>query len=126
MKLANRTNPHLNGKPPLPNGTHGTGAVPKNADGRDLKSGQFTAGNTAAVGHVNPTARARAELQRALVAAVRAEDISALAKTLLENAKGGDVPSAELLLKYVLGRPAPAADPDRLEVDAWQLVQNWP
>ena len=33
---------------------------------------------------------------------------------------------AELLLKYVVGKPAPAADPDRLELGAWRLVQPWP
>jgi hypothetical protein len=36
------------------------------------------------------------------------------------------VASAELLLKYVVGKPAKAEDPDRVDLEAWRLVQSWP
>lgn len=87
MKLANRVKPHLNGKPKAPpSPPNGYGhppaptAEPKkdNADVRDAKTGRFGKGNRAAVGHVNPTARARAELQKAMIASVTAADIAAL------------------------------------------------
>ena len=135
MILANRMKPHLNGKPKappsLPNGYGGPPPlVPTvkegKADDRDEKTGRFGKGNTAAAGHVNPTARARAELQKALVAAVSTEDIAAVARRLRDDALSGNVPSAELLLKYVIGRPATAVDPDRVALEAWKLIQSWP
>jgi hypothetical protein len=112
-------------KPPSsPNG-YGDGPAETPAD-RDAKTGRFGPGNTAALGHVNPTARARAELQKALIAAVTPADIEALAKRLLADALSGQVPSAELLLKYVVGKPAKADDPDRVALEAWRLIQAWP
>ena len=134
MRLANRVQPHLNGKPkpPSPPNGYGDGSVPPpgprpaQPDGRDAKTGQFAAGNTAALGHVNPTARARAELQKALIAAVTPADIEALTRRLLADALAGQVPSAELLLKYVVGKPAKAEDPDRAALEAWKLIQSWP
>lgn len=60
------------------------------------------------------------------MAAVSTADIEALARRLLADALGGSVPSAELLLKYVVGRPAKAEDPDRVALEAWRLVQAWP
>jgi len=132
MKLKNRASLHLNGKSPSsPNG-YGDGAQteppdkPGPATGRDPKSGRFQKGNTAAAGHVNPTARARAELQKALIAAISTEDIAAVARRLRDDALRGSVPSAELLLKYVIGRPAKAEDPDRVALEAWKLIQSWP
>lgn len=98
----------------------------KSASDRDAATGRFAAGNQAAVGHVNRTARARAELQKALITAVTPADMEALAKRLLTIAIAGDVPSAELLLKYVIGRPAKAEDPDRVTLEAWRLIQSWP
>lgn len=140
MKLANRMKPHLNGKhepPPSPPNGYGDPASPaapakkkktkgKADGGRDARTGQFGKGNTAALGPVNPTARARAELQKALVAAVKKEDIGALAQRLLADALRGQVASAELLLKYVVGKPAKAEDPDRVDLEAWRLIQAWP
>ena len=129
MKLANRMKPHLNGtlKPP-PSPPNGYGDPPAPApeakkakkpkgDGRDARTGPFGEGNTAAAGHVNPTARARAELQEALVAAVSPKDIEALAQRLLADALRGQVASAELLLKYIVGTPARAEDPDRVALE---------
>ena len=91
-----------------------------------MKTGRLGTGNTAAAGHVNPTARARAGLQKALIAAVSPADIEALARRLLADALRGQVASAELLLKYVVGKPARAEDPDRVELEAWKSIQAWP
>lgn len=135
IKLANRVKPHLNGKPKAPpSPPNGYGAPPtpsadpkkEKADSRDAKTGRFGKGNTAALGHVNPTARARAELQKALIAAVSTDDIAAVAKRLLADALRGQVASAELLLKYVVSKPAKAEDPDRVALEAWRLIQSWP
>jgi hypothetical protein len=154
MPLLNRVAMHLSGKPQasdLANGTatppsppNGYGAPkaprkkknataragkPKSATprgGRNPKTGRFAAGNKVAAWHVNPMARARAELQKALVAAVSTNDVAAVAKRLRDDALRGHVASAELLLKYVIGKPAKAEDPDRVELEAWKLVQSWP
>src|SRR4051812_18655705 len=96
------------------------------SDDRNARTGRFGKGNTAALGHVDPSARARAELQKALVAAVSKQDIEARARRLLADALRGQVSSAELLLKYVVGKPAKADDPDRVGLEAWRLVQAWP
>ena len=31
-----------------------------------------------------------------------------------------------MLLKYVVGKPAKAEDPDRVGLEAWRLIQAWP
>jgi hypothetical protein len=135
MKLANRVKLQLNGKPKAPPSVPNRNGCPLPAAakpdegstaGRDARTGRFEKGNRAAAGHVNPTARARADLQNALIAAVTKEDIEALARRLLADALGGQVASAELLLKYVVGKPAKAEDPDRVELEAWLLIQSWP
>jgi hypothetical protein len=30
------------------------------------------------------------------------------------------------VLAYAVGRPGPAADPDRADLDEWQLLDGWP
>jgi hypothetical protein len=53
---------------------------------------------------------------------VSPEDLEAIARMLLERARGGDLAAVKLL--YVIGRPVEAADPDRLDVQEWQLFQQ--
>jgi hypothetical protein len=97
--------------PPSTNGGNGR-------DGR----GRFTAGNRGGPG--NPFARQTAALRRAFLAVVTPEHIEAIARMLLERALGGDLAAVKLLLLYVIGRPAEAADPDTLDVQEWQLFQR--
>jgi len=98
MKVVNRMAEHMNGRHLPGDGRNGTattpfppngygaakprpkkktrarkkkkGTNPPKTEGRNPSTGRFATGNTAAAGHVNPTARARAELQKALIAAV--------------------------------------------------------
>ena len=136
MKTTNRMARHLNGTA-APSAPYGygwsipplSGAEPNKAkppDGRDPTTGRFAPGNVAALGHVNPTARARADLQNALIAAVSAADVAAIARRLRDDALRGSVASAELLLRYAVGRPATADDPDRVDLESWKLIQSWP
>lgn len=154
MKVINRMAEHTNGQHLAGDGRNGTttapfppngygadkprrpkvktrarkkkGTNPPKAEGRNPSTGRFAAGNTAAAGHVNPTARARAELQKALIAAVSTADVEAVARRLRDDALRGSVPSAELLLKYVIGKPARSEDPDRVALEGWRLIQSWP
>jgi hypothetical protein len=90
-------------------------------NGRDGR-GRFTAGNRGGPG--NPFARQTAALRRALLAVVTPQDIEAIARMLVERARGGDLVAVKLLLLYAVGRPAEAVDPDTLDVQEWHLFQQ--
>ncbi|MBY0524261.1 MAG: hypothetical protein K2R98_12725 [Gemmataceae bacterium] len=92
-----------------------------NGTGRDAR-GRFTRGNRGGTG--NPFARQVASLRAALVDAVNEQDISDIAASLLRAARDGNVAAAKLLLAYCVGKPAEMPDPDRLDVDEWNLVKE--
>ncbi len=89
----------------------------KEAGGRDAR-GRFAAGNAGGPG--NPFARQVAGLRQALLDSVTAADIAAVGRRLLALALEGNVQASKLLLAYTIGKPQPAADPDRLDQDEWQ------
>ncbi|MBY0525772.1 MAG: hypothetical protein K2R98_20435 [Gemmataceae bacterium] len=89
--------------------------------GHDAR-GRFTRGNPGGTG--NPFARRVASLRAALVDAVAEQDIRDIAMSLLRAAKDGNVAAAKLLFAYCIGKPAEMPDPDRLDVDEWNLVKE--
>jgi hypothetical protein len=91
------------------------------AAGRDA-NGRFAKGNKGGPG--NPFARKVAELRRALVNFVTEDDMKHIAFVLKEKAMGGDLAAIKLLFQYVLGKPQPTPDPDRLDVDEWQKMKE--
>jgi hypothetical protein len=93
------------------------------ANGRDQR-GRFAKGNPGGPG--NPFARRTALLRRVLSMAVTEEDIEAVAKRLLEQAKAGDVAAARLLLSYAIGQPTEAVDPDTLDQQEWAIFRQVP
>ncbi|MBY0523586.1 MAG: hypothetical protein K2R98_09305 [Gemmataceae bacterium] len=97
-------------KPPSDNGTD-----------RDAR-GRFARGNPGGTG--NPFARQVASLRAALVDAVNEQDVRDIAAALLRAAKNGNVAAAKLLLAYCVGKPGETPDPDRLDVDEWNLVKE--
>ncbi len=123
---------HLNGKTEPGNGLTGPlgtvldGTAPaatvaaSDRDGR----GRFTKGNRAAVG--NPFARRMAKLRSVVLDAVSEDDLRAIAQKLVMQAKDGDAAAAKLLLLYAIGKPAKAVDPDRLDLEEWRLLQDFP
>ena len=88
---------------------------------RDAR-GRFIKGNQGGPG--NPFARQVAALRSALVRAVTEQDIDDIAMALMLQAKAGDVASAKLLLAYVIGKPAETVEPDRVDIDEWEVVQQ--
>ncbi len=106
MSAASPTNPAAETTPTSPS-----------ASGRD-SAGRFAKGNPGGPG--NPFARRVAALRSALIQSVQAEDLIAIARTLIEKARQGDTAAAKLLYTYVLGKAAEAVDPDRLDADEWQ------
>jgi hypothetical protein len=92
--------------------------------GRDAKSGRFTAGNRFSRG--NPFSRRQAAMRSALVEAVGEEKLRAIACKLASMAADGDVQAAALVLAYVVGKPVTAPNPDRQDLEEWQLLDAQP
>jgi hypothetical protein len=85
--------PHPNGRTPSTPPTPGPGATPQPADsGRDTY-GHFAGG---------PFARQVAALRHALLAPVTEDDMEAVARELVRQAKEGNLAAAKLLLSYAL------------------------
>lgn len=80
--------------------------------------GRFAKGNKGGPG--NPFNRQVAAIRRALLDAVTPEEIHYLARRLMDKALEGNLAAAKLLLSYLVGKPAPAADPDTLDQQEWQ------
>jgi len=57
---------------------------------------------------------------------VKPEDLQAIIVRLVLAAQQGDVAASRLVLAYTLGKPAPAVDPDVLDLTEWQLWQQMP
>jgi hypothetical protein len=112
--------------PPSSNGDNGgraADAAEHSNNGRDAR-GRFVRGNPGGTG--NPFARRVAQLRRTLCETVTDEDIEAVAKKLVEQAKAGDVAAAKLLFSYTIGQPAPAVDPDTLDLQEWDIRRRTP
>jgi hypothetical protein len=81
--------------------------------------GQFARGNKGGPG--NPFARQVAELRKALLEAVGTDRIRTIVESMIQRAEKGDVAAAKLVFQYTVGKPAPAVEPDRLEIDEHRL-----
>ncbi|MDZ4685022.1 MAG: hypothetical protein SH850_08020 [Planctomycetaceae bacterium] len=82
---------------------------PNSSNGRD-DSGKFLPGNAGGPG--NPHAGRVSKLRAALLNAITEDDITAVAKAIVESAKLGDVAAAKLLFERCLGRPGAGDDSD--------------
>jgi hypothetical protein len=100
---------------------HETGGSQPAGEERDAR-GRFAKGNKGGPG--NPFARKVAELRAALVNFVTEDDMKHLCFVLKMRAEGGDMQAMKLLFQYVLGKPGETVDPDRLDVDEWQKMQE--
>ena len=92
-----------------------TAAAPK----QRTTNGRFAPGNSGGPG--NPFGRQVAELRKALLNRVSPEKIGALIDSIVEKAMHGDVGAAKLVLQYTLGKPAAAVEPDRVEIEDYNL-----
>src|SRR5215831_106090 len=90
-------------------------------NGREA-NGRFAPGNPGGPG--NPYARKVAELRKEMVNFVSADDLKHIVFAIKMKAERGDISAARLLFQYVLGKPLPATDPDRLDVDEWEKLQE--
>src|SRR5262249_44011131 len=92
--------------PTVPNGA----PAPERSTGHGA-NGRFLKGNRCAVGRVSH-GRKTAEVRAELLACVRPKTLRRIVRRLVKMAEEGDLDAAKLLLAYVLGKPADAADPD--------------
>jgi hypothetical protein len=84
--------------------------------------GRFAVGNPGGPG--NPFARQMAALRAALVNGVTERDIQDILNILLLNAKGGHLPTIKFLFAYVIGKPKPVVEPDLLDLQEMQQLQQ--
>ena len=52
--------------------------------------------------------------------------MTGVARRVRDQALAGDVAAGKVLLSYVVGKPAPAADPDWLDLDEMRLTTERP
>jgi len=86
-------------------------------------NGHFAKGNKGGPG--DPFARQVAALRQTLLNRATQKDFEEVADELIKKAKTGDVAAVKLLFQYTLGKPAPSADPDHLDVDEWHKLQQY-
>jgi hypothetical protein len=89
--------------------------------GRD-KNGRFAKGNPGGPG--NPFSRQLAHMRQVLLECVSEEDLRDIVAQVVQKAKQGDLAAARLVLSYAVGKPQPAAEPDRLDVQEIDLYQQ--
>ena len=93
-------------------------------DNRDPHSGRFLRG--CAGGPGNPFAKRVAALREALLAEVSPEDLRAIVRVLVDQAKAGDVAATREVLLRTLGRPVEADLLERLEALEERLAEQTP
>jgi hypothetical protein len=84
--------------------------------------GRFAKSNPGGPG--NPFGRQTAALRAALINGVTERDIQDILNILLLNAKGGHLPTIKFLFAYVIGKPKPVVEPDTLDLQEMQMLQQ--
>jgi hypothetical protein len=67
-----------------------------------------------------------AALRQAFLSVVTEQSMKELGQKLLAAALAGDWQAAKLFLPFVIGRPAAAVNPDRLDQEEWVQCLEWP
>lgn len=94
--------------------------TPNGGNGRTA-GGRFAPGNPGGPG--NPYAQRVAQLRGLMLDAVTEDDLRVIVAAVVDKAKAGDLAAAGFVLDRVLGKPLPALDPDRVDIDGAQLAQ---
>ena len=101
------------------NTEHANAAQPN--QGRDGR-GRFTPGNSGGPG--NPFARQVAGLRQGLLKRINAEAIDRIAAKLISLAEAGNLQAIKMVFDYAIGKPKPAVEPDRMDVDEWEVYKE--
>jgi hypothetical protein len=86
--------------------------------------GRFETGTVGGPG--NPFGRQVARNRRILLAAFTDERVEALVDKLFEMALEGDLGAIKILLQYLVGKPLPAVNPDRVNHEEWEMRREQP
>jgi hypothetical protein len=108
--------------PALANGTSATPEAPSTNGQRDKATGRFLPGNHAASG--NPHFRAMSALRMQFLRAFRPEMMNDVVGKLHALAVEGNLEATRLLLRYAIGQPLPAVDPDQADANELHLLQQ--
>src|SRR5205085_2218805 len=76
--------------------------------------------------HGNSFARKQAHFRRLLLKCVSDQDFRDIADALKEKARNGNVGAMKLFFQYILGKPAPVANPDTLDHEEWKQFEALP
>jgi hypothetical protein len=95
--------------------------IPQLKVGRDVQ-GRFRPGNQGGPG--NPFARKVAALRKTLLDSVSEQDLKEMVEALKLKARQGDTAAIKLLWQYCVGKPDSPKDPDRMDADEWQRLQE--
>ena len=101
--------------------TNGNGDPAPSANGRD-NLGRFAPGNPGGPG--NPFARHVAELRKAMAHAVPKEMLEAIMLKMAHLALEGNVAAAKFVAAYSVGQPLAGKNPDRTDIEEWQLLKE--
>jgi hypothetical protein len=118
--------PTDNGKPANGQAPPGPPLTPSaDGTGKDPATGRFLPGNKC--GRGNPHYRKLAENRTAFLQIIGPEKVKDIARILWDRAMWHkDNEAAKLLLAYAIGRPQPAADPDRADLNELALFLEGP
>jgi hypothetical protein len=95
----------------------------KRKAGRDEK-GRFITGGLGGPG--NPHGRKTAAVRAALLDAVSEKEICEIAQIMCARARQGDVAAAKFIFSYIVGKPVHVVDPDRLDLEEYNLYRQRP
>ena len=107
--------------PEAPPSSNGSPALDPSANDRD-PLGRFTPGNGGGPG--NPFARMVAELRKVAVEAVPREKLRAIFVKMSDLALEGNLQAAKFVTAYTIGKPRPASEPDRMDLQEWQQFKE--
>jgi hypothetical protein len=103
------------------NTTAATTTTPQ-ADATRDASGRFMPGNPGGPG--NPFNRQVAAMRKALLEAVPPERLKRIASKMADLAEAGSVQAAKLVFSYIVGKPKPVLEPDRMDADEWNVYRE--
>ena len=89
------------------------------SNGERNPDGTFAKGNSGGPG--NPHAARIAKLRAALIEAVTPEDITAIVKRLISEARDGDLTAVKIVFERTLGKPLEADILERIEAIEAQI-----
>jgi hypothetical protein len=111
-------------------GQQGSGVQPNPAKESDAcnvirnRIGQFDVGTVGGPG--NPFGRHVARNRKIFLSAFSDEQVQALVGKLIAMAMEGDLGALKLIFQYLIGKPVPAPNPDRVNHEEWELRRQQP